>query len=75
MEITTFNPIQIQLLKMFQADHSEKGLQELKNVLFAYYHEKMNQSLNSLWDSGALNQEKLDEINSMDLHKLKLRTS
>ena len=71
MEVTTFNPIQIQLLKRFEADHTEKGLQELKSILFAFYHEKMTQSLNSLWDSGVLNQERLDEINNMDLHQLK----
>lgn len=42
-----------------------------KHILFSYYHDKMNQALNSLWDSGVLNQEKLDEINNKDLHKLK----
>lgn len=30
----------------------------------------MNESLNELWDSGSLNQERQDEINHMDLHKV-----
>ena len=30
----------------------------------------MNESLDEQWDSGVLNQERLDEINQMDLHKL-----
>ena len=30
----------------------------------------MNKSLDELWNSGVLNQERLDEIANMDLHKL-----
>ena len=67
---SSFNPTQIQLLKMFEADKSEKGLQELKEVLFKYYYQKMNNSLNELWESGALDQKRLDEINEMDLHQI-----
>lgn len=67
---TTLNPTQIHLLRMFSADNTEKGLQELKEVLFNYYYEKMNKSLDELWNSGVLNQERLDEIANMDLHKL-----
>ena len=67
---TTLNPTQIHLLRMFSADNTEKGLQELKEVLFKYYYEKMNKSLDGLWNSGVLNQERLDEIANMDLHKL-----
>ena len=32
---TRLNPTQIHLLRMFSADNTEKGLQELKEVLFA----------------------------------------
>ena len=32
----------------------------------------MDESLNKLWDSGVLDQKRLDEINEMDLHKLKM---
>jgi len=31
----------------------------------------MDERLNELWDTGILNQKRLDEINEMDLHKLK----
>ena len=67
---TTFTPTQIQLLRMFDADKSEKGLQELKEVLFNYYYKKMSNSLDELWESGALDQKRLDEINEMDLHQI-----
>ncbi len=70
MKTTALNPAQIQLLKMFEWNRSEEGLNELKDILFKYYNKKMNDSLNGLWDSGKLNQERLDEINKMDLHKL-----
>lgn len=70
MEATVFNPVQRHLLKMFEIDKSQSGLDELKNLLYRYYSEKMNSALDSLWESGDLNQERLDEINKMDLHAL-----
>lgn len=70
MEATVFNPTQIHLLRMFELDKSQSGLDELKNVLYKYYSKKMNNALNALWDSGKLDQKRLDEINKMDLHKL-----
>lgn len=70
MEATVFNPIQVHLLKMFEIDKSQKGLEELKNLLYNYYSSKMQSALDDLWDSGELNQLRLDEINKLDLHKL-----
>lgn len=71
METTAFNPIQIHLLRMFEYDNSPQSLEELKDVLYHYYSERMNAKLNDLWDKGILDQKRLDEINEMDLHKLK----
>jgi hypothetical protein len=56
---------------MFALDKSQNGLDELKNVLYRYYSAKMENRLDALWQSGKLNQDRLDEINEMDLHKLK----
>ena len=70
MAATALNMTQVHLLQMFQIDSSQKGLDELKDLLYSYYSKKMDESLNELWDSGILNQEKLDEINQMDLHKI-----
>lgn len=67
---TVFNPIQIHLLRMFELDNSQKGLSEMKDVLYKYYSGKMKSSFDSLWNSGELDQKRLDEINNMDLHKL-----
>lgn len=70
MATTALNMTQVHLLQMFQIDNSQRGLEELKELLYSYYSKKMDESLNELWDIGVLNQEKLDEINQMDLHKL-----
>lgn len=70
MEATVFNPIQVHLLKMFEIDKSQKGLEELKDLLYKYYSSKMENALENLWDSGVLDQNRLDEINNLDLHKL-----
>ena len=69
MAATVLNSTQVHLLQMFQVDDSQKGLEEL---LYSYYSKKMDESLNELWDSGVLDQKRLDEINNMDLHKLKM---
>ena len=70
MKATVFTPSQVHLLKMFALDKTQKGLEELKSVLFQYYSSRMDNKLNEMWDSGELDQKKLDEINTMDLHKL-----
>lgn len=57
-------------MKMFEIDKSQEGLEELKNLLYNYYSSKMKTALDELWDSGELDQTRLDEINNMDLHKI-----
>lgn len=68
MDATVFNPIQIQLLRMFERNNSEEELRELQTVISDYYAKKMNDHLNKLWEEGILDQKRLDEINQMDLH-------
>lgn len=72
MAATVLNSTQVHLLQMFQVDDSQQGLEELKELLYSYYSnysKKMDESLNELWDSGVLDQKRLDEINNMDLPK------
>ena len=52
------------------SDSSQQGLDELKALLYSYYSKKMKVSLDELWDAGVLDQQRLDELNNMDLHKL-----
>ena len=70
MHTTKFNTVQQHLLKLFEFSHSETTLKELKEVLFNYYHAKLEHKLDEMWQNGTLDQNRLDDINDMDLHKL-----
>ncbi|MBQ7741390.1 MAG: hypothetical protein IJT90_00465 [Bacteroidaceae bacterium] len=70
MKATVFTPSQVHLLRMFALDKTQKGLDELKTVLFKYYSNRMDEKLKEMWQSGELDQKRLDEINAMDLHQL-----
>ena len=67
METTVFNPVQQHLLKMFAYDGSEERLLEVKKVLTQYFSQKLEDRLNDLWDSGVLDQKRLDELRTMHL--------
>ena len=55
---------------MFAFDGSEERLMEVKEVLTKYFSQKLDDRLNELWDSGTLNQEKLDELRKIDVRTL-----
>lgn len=48
-------------------------MNEVKEVLTKYFSQKLDDRLNDLWDSGALNQEKLDELRKIDVRTLPKR--
>lgn len=70
MAATVLNPVQQHLLKMFAFDGSEERLMEVKEVLTKFFSQKLDDRLNELWDSGILNQEKLDELRKIDVRTL-----
>lgn len=70
MAATVLNPVQQHLLKMFAFDGSEERLMEVKEVLTKYFSQKLDDHLNDLWDSGVLNQERLDELRKIDIRTL-----
>lgn len=67
---TIFNPVQQHLLKMFAFDGSEKRLNEVKMVLTDHFRKQADACLDSLWNSGKLDQNKLNELRHQDLHAL-----
>ncbi len=73
--VTVFNPIQQQLLRMFSFNSSEEALLELKGVLAEHYASKVDRTFDKLWDDGVLDQKRLDELRDQDLHALYLNTS
>lgn len=70
MSATVLNPVQQHLLKMFAFDGSEERLMEVKEVLTKFFSQKLDERLNELWDSGVLNQERLDVLRKTDLRSL-----
>ena len=50
---------------------TEEELLDIKKLISDYFAKKMDAHLDKLWDDGALDQKRLDEINGMDLHELK----
>lgn len=70
MASSVLNPVQQHLLKMFAFDGSEERLVEVKEVLAKYFSQKLDDRLNDLWESGVLNQEKLDKLRKIDIRTL-----
>ncbi len=69
METTVFTPAQQVLLRMFEIDNSEETAKEIKKVLADHYQQKLDKEMDKLWASGAINQEKLNELRGKDIHK------
>jgi len=71
MENSLLNPTQLHLLKMFSFNNSEEYAREIQEVLTKHFQKRLDAEADRLWDEGILDQKRLDEINKMDLHKLK----
>ena len=68
MTPTVLNPTQLHLLKLFALNNSEDFAHEIQTVLTRYFQQKLDEESDRLWDTGILNQEKLDELRHADLH-------
>ena len=69
METTTLNPTQQHLLKLFAFNRSEEYAREVQEVLMLHFQEKLDQEADRLWDAGILDQKRLDELRTEDLHR------
>jgi hypothetical protein len=56
---------------MFSFNNSEEYAREIQEVLTKHFQKRLDAEADRLWDEGILDQKRLDEINKMDLHKLK----
>lgn len=54
---------------MFAYDGSEERLSEVKEILSKLFFEKLDESLDKLWESGTLDQARLDELRKVDVRK------
>ena len=65
---TVFNSAQLYLLDVFSRIKSDEELNDIKRIIGNYYAQKLDALTEKMWDSGELDQKRLDEINEMDLH-------
>jgi len=70
MTATQITPSQMHLLKLFAFDKSEKRALEIKEVLMRYFQERLDAESDRLWDDGTLDQERLDQLRTKDLHAI-----
>lgn len=68
MDTAVLNPTQMHLLKLFAFNNSEDYAREIQMVLMRYFQQKLDEESDRLWESGVLDQERLDEIRHMHLH-------
>ena len=68
MEAAVLNPTQMHLLKLFAFNNSEDYAREIQFVLTRYFQQRLDEESDRLWNSGVLDQERLDAIRKTDLH-------
>ena len=64
---TTFNPVQMHLLEMFNYCKSENAIEELKEVLAEHYAKKTQEEADRLWENGTLDENAVEELLSEHL--------
>lgn len=62
MEAITFSPAQIHVFNMVSHITSDKALEQLREQLAAFYAKQVDAEMDSLWESGAWNQQKLESL-------------
>lgn len=69
MKANALTPTQQHLLKMFSFNNSEAYAREVQEVLTRHFQAKLDQEADRLWTEGILDQKRLDEIRTEDLHR------
>ena len=64
---TTFNPVQMHLLEMFNYCKSENAIEELKEVLAEHYAKKTQEEADRLWENGTLDDNAIEKLLSEHL--------
>ena len=67
MEATKLNSTQLHLLQLFEFCRTEDDTDDLKEVLSEYYKKRLDNMLDDLWESGELNQEKINALKNTHL--------
>ena len=62
METITFSPAQVHVFTLVSHIKSDKGLEQLKEQLAAFYAKQVDDEMDRLWENGDWNEEKLQEL-------------
>jgi len=62
MEATILNSSQLHLLRMFSYNRDEESLYELKEVLFKYYCQKVDEEGKRIWQEKNMSNELMHEL-------------
>ena len=69
MKANALTSTQQHLLKIFSFNNSEAYAREVQEVLTRHFQAKLDQEADRLWTEGILDQKRLDEIRTEDLHR------
>ena len=62
MPKTVFNNAQLELLKMMSFVKTDESLAELKHVIALYFADKTKKEMESMWETGEMNEEKYESF-------------
>ena len=65
---TVFNPMQLQLLRMFSYVKTDEQLKEIKAALADYFFKKVEEGMDMLEASGEWSQEKNEAVRQEHVH-------
>lgn len=69
MEARTITPVQRDLLRLFEYDHSDNFAMEIRAILNSYFQRKIDEETDRLWDEGILDEVALERLRHEDFHK------
>lgn len=70
MNVTVFNPAQLQVLEMMSFVDSPEALAELKKAISDYFAKQAQKEIDRLWENGELNEEKVDKFYQLYMNVL-----
>ena len=65
MQTTVFNKAQMELLDMMSFVESPEMLEQLKQAISDFFAHQLEEEVNNLWDSGILNEQKVEGFRSL----------
>ena len=61
-QTTSFNPVQLHLLKMFSYAKTSESFEDVRKSLAQYFAKRVEDDMDALWDNGQWSQEKNEAL-------------